>query len=119
MLLLAIAAMAVAKAEQGYVGLTVDVDGTGFLLNPTITTATVKQVVAGSPAGTADIEAGDEILEVEGRAVPGSRADAVAPLMENGVGQSLTLKLRRSNGAVYAVYAVTLVATARAQIERG
>ena len=46
----------------------------------------------------------------------GSKADAIAPLMEKGVGQPLTLKLRRSSGAVYSV---TLVAIARAQFERG
>jgi CTP:molybdopterin cytidylyltransferase MocA len=36
--------------------------------------------------------------------------------MEKGVGQSLTLKLRRSSGAAYSV---TLVAIARPQIEKG
>ena len=116
MLFLAIASVAVANAEQGYFGLTVNVDGTGFFLNPTIKTATIKQVAAGSPAATAGIVAGDEILEVEGHAVPGSKADAIAPLMVKGVGQPLTLKRRRSSGAVYSV---TLVAIARAQIERG
>ena len=116
MLLLAIATATVAKAQEGYFGLTVDVDGTGFFLNPTITTATIKKVAAGSPAATAGIVAGDEILEVEGHAVPGAKADSIAPLMEKGVGQSLTLKLRRSSGAAYSV---TLVAIARPQIERG
>ena len=116
MLFVALATLAVAKAEQGYFGLTVKVDGTGFFLNPTIKTATIKQVAAGSPAATAGIVAGDEILEVEGHVVPGSKADAIAPLTEKGVGQSLMLKLRRSSGAVYSV---TLAAIARSQIEKG
>ena len=92
MLLVAIATVAVAKSEQGHFGLTVNV------------------------GGTAGIVAADKFLEVEGHAVPGSRADAIAPLMEKGVGQSLTPKLRRSSGAVYSV---TLVAIARTQIYHG
>jgi C-terminal processing protease CtpA/Prc len=92
MLFLAIASVAVANADEGYFGLTVNVDG------------------------TAGIVAGDEILEVEGHVFPGSKADAIAPLMEKAVGQPLTLKLRRSSGVVYSV---ALVAIARSQIEKG
>lgn len=113
--LLAMAAVAVATTEKGYFGLTVDVRGTRLTLNPTLETATVKQVVAGSPAARAGIVAGDEILEVEGHVVAGSMSDEIVPLMVKQAGQSLTLKLRRVSGAVYSV---TLVAVTRAEIER-
>jgi C-terminal processing protease CtpA/Prc len=115
MLLLTMAAVASAQAEKGYFGLTVDARGTGSGVNPTLAAITVMQVVARSPAATAGIVVGDQILEVEGHAVPGSRPDDIVRLMQKQAGQSLTLKLRRESGAVYSV---TLVAVTRAEIEK-
>jgi C-terminal processing protease CtpA/Prc len=114
-LLLTMAGVALAGTEKGYFGLTVDVRGSGSVLTPTLEAITIKQVVAGSPAAIAGIVVGDQILEVDGHAVQGSRPDDIVRLMQKQAGQSLTLELRRESGDVYSV---TLVAVTRAEIEK-
>jgi C-terminal processing protease CtpA/Prc len=108
--LLAVAGVCVADDASGYFGLKVRVDGSGFFLNPTITTATIENVAPDTPAAQAGVRAGDQIVEVEGHRVPGSKVKEVAPLMEKQVGQSLTLKLRRPSGEEYSA---RMVAVAR------
>jgi C-terminal processing protease CtpA/Prc len=110
-LLLAVAALAAfplarqAQAEPapGTFGFAIDVDGEGFFLNPTLKTVTIKSVVPGRPAATAGIKPGDQVVEVEGRPVLGSKARELQPLMKKSVGETLALRLRKPSGDLYGV----------------
>lgn len=86
-----------AYAAQGYIGISVRVDGEGFFLNPTIVTAKVAKVDPDSPAHRAGIAEGDLILEVEGKRVAGSRAKDLKPYLEREVGQPLRFLLKTSS----------------------
>lgn len=106
--LLASAALA---GERGYLGVSLAVDTEGFFLNPTLNTVTVKKVLPDSPAARAGVEVADQIIEVEGHAVAGSKARALQPYLEREAGQTVKLKIRHRNGEVVAL---NLVAAARA-----
>ena len=99
-LLLAAAAVAVAD-DSGYLGFAVKVEAEGFFLNPTLKSATVDSVSAGSPAARAGLVANDRILDVDDHAVVGAKARELEPLLKKAPGQSLRLKLRRPNGEEY------------------
>jgi len=68
------------EPKPGTLGFAIDVDGEGFFLNPTLKTVTIKSVVPGRPAATAGIKPGDQIVEVEGRQVTGTKARDLQPL---------------------------------------
>jgi C-terminal processing protease CtpA/Prc len=95
-------------AEQGRAtyGFKVKVDAATLSLNPVIKSVVVDEVKPGSPAERAGIVPGDEILQAEGRDVPGAKADDVKPLMQRRVGDPLALKLRRADGSVYDAHMV-------------
>jgi predicted metalloprotease with PDZ domain len=99
-----------AEEERGFLGFSVQVDGEGFFLNPTLRSATIASVSASSPAARAGIAPKDRIVEVEGHAVAGAKGNDLEPLLKKAPGQSLRLKLKRANGEEYEV---TLVAVAR------
>ena len=96
--------------KPGTLGFAIDVDGEGSFLNPTLKAVTIKSVVPGRPAATAGTKPGDQILEVEGRQVTGSKARELQPLMRKNAGETLALRLRKPSGEVYAV---SLVAAPR------
>ena len=81
--------------------MTVNVDGSGFFLNPTVKSAAITKVVANSPAAEQKLAIGDEIVEVEGRTVAGSKAKELKPLMQKSVGETLHLRLKRKSGQLY------------------
>ncbi|HLL10406.1 MAG TPA: PDZ domain-containing protein [Rubrivivax sp.] len=99
---------AVAQEPKGTFGLlaTVDVDG---IFNPALKSVVVRSVQAGMPAALAGIVPGDSVLEVDGVKVSGAKATAMAERMKKKPGESVVLKLLRSNGETYVV---TLVAAA-------
>jgi C-terminal processing protease CtpA/Prc len=101
-LLLLALTLAPARADdaKGFFGLEVAVDGEGFFLNPTLRTITIQKVVPKSPAAQAGIAAGDQIIEVEGRTVAGTKGRALEPLMRKKVGEALHL-LKRPNGGSF------------------
>lgn len=82
-------------AERGYFGFSPRVATSGFFLDPTVERISIAEVVPGSPAQRAGLRAGDEVLEVEGKAVAGMKARRVRELASRGVGESLHLVLRR------------------------
>jgi C-terminal processing protease CtpA/Prc len=86
---------------KGFFGLGVAIDGEGFFLNPTLHTVTVQKVEPKSPAANAGIAPGDQIIEVEGRAIAGSKARELEPLMRKKVGEALHLLLKRPKGESY------------------
>jgi C-terminal processing protease CtpA/Prc len=94
-------ASTVLGSERGWFGMSVKAEGAGFFLNPTLTTATIEKVEPGSPAARQALAVGDQIVEVEGHAVAGSKAKELEPLMQKAVGETLHLRLRRQNGQVY------------------
>ncbi len=47
------------------------------------------------------MEAGDEIVETQGKIVPGARALQLRPIMSKQVGEVLHLRLRRTSGETY------------------
>ena len=98
------------KPKPGTLGFAIDIDGDGSFFNPTLKTVTIKSVVPGRPAATAGIKPGDQIVEVEGRQVPGSKAGDLQPLMKKNAGDTLALRLRKPSGEFYAV---SLVAAAK------
>jgi C-terminal processing protease CtpA/Prc len=105
-----IASQAQAEPIPGTFGFAIDVDGEGSFLNPTLKTVTIKSVVPGRPAATAGIKPGDQIVEVAGRPVLGSKARELQPLMKKNVGETLALRLRKPSGDLYLV---SLVAAPR------
>lgn len=98
-----------AEAPPGTVGfvVTIDVDG---VVDPVLRTVTIQAVQPGLPAAMAGVATGDTITEIEGRQVAGAKARALEPLMRKRVGETLSLKLRRSGGDTYVV---SLTAVAR------
>jgi len=96
--------------KPGGFGIAIDVDGEGFFLNPTLKTVTVKSVAPGRPAAEAGIKPGDQIIEVEGKLVAGTKARELEPLMKKNVGEKLVLRVKRATGEVFTV---TLVAAAK------
>lgn len=84
------------------IGFSLDVQASG-LLNPTIKKATVKDVVAGSPAERAGIGRGDEVLAIDGTPLSGAEASKVRPLLAFKAGTTRLLRLRRTDGSVYEV----------------
>ncbi|MEY2506011.1 MAG: hypothetical protein QOH01_340 [Verrucomicrobiota bacterium] len=89
--------------EKGWFGFGVAIKGEGFFLNPILASATVDVVQPKSPAAEKGIAVGDEVLQIEGTDVPGTRALKLRPLMQKEVGQTLHLKLKRANGETYSV----------------
>lgn len=92
-------------AEPGYLGLSLEVDADGFF-NPTLKTLTVKKVAPNSPAARAGIEAGDRIVEIDGRAVAGSKANDLKPILQGDVGRSVRMAVRKATGATTTVAVV-------------
>jgi C-terminal processing protease CtpA/Prc len=92
--------------EKGSLGFAVKVAVAG-LFDHTLKSVVVQAVDPGLPAAAAGLAPGDTVLEVEGKPVPGSKAGDMAALVKRKVGESVTLKLQRANGEVYAA---TLVA---------
>ena len=100
-----------AADERGALGFGIEVDGSGFFLNPTIESVTVTSIATPSPAASAGIAIKDRIIEADGHPVVGAKARDLEPLLKKKVGEIIRLRLRRPNGDEYAV---TLVAVARA-----
>lgn len=102
MLPLALAASLLASSalagERGYFGLSTSIEAEGFFLNPTLRAVKIAKITPASPAAKAGLQVGDQIIELEGRLVAGSKARELQDLLEKEVGQSLNLKIRRANG---------------------
>jgi predicted metalloprotease with PDZ domain len=94
--------------ERGYFGFAPEVSAGGFFLNPTVKRIAIHSVAPDSPAARGGIRAGDEVVDVEGVAVVGSKALKLRGLAEREVGQTLHLRLRHPDGTVYAVALVAV-----------
>jgi C-terminal processing protease CtpA/Prc len=99
--------------ERGGYGLKVNVNGdiNSDHKNPLLTSMKIEAVEPGSPGALAGIVVGDEIIEVAGLAVFSRRASEILPLMQKQVGQSVDVKIKRSDGSVFAVTMVAVPLT--------
>ena len=107
--LLLVGATGVAQAEDhGYFGFALKVVTNGFFLAPTVSDLTIDKVMPGTPAERAGIRSGDRILEVEGKAVAGTKALDLKSRATRMPGQTLHLTLRHPDGQVYTVAMVAV-----------
>jgi len=95
-----------AADDKGGYGFAVTVAVAG-IFDHTLKSVVVKSVDPGLPAAAAGLAAGDILLEVEGKPVPGSKAEDMMAQMKRKPGEPLNLKLKRANGDIYSA---TLVA---------
>jgi C-terminal processing protease CtpA/Prc len=107
---LAFPALAHADSQPGTFGFSVDVAVEGSFFSPILKTVTIKSVVPGRPAALSGILPDEQIVEVDGTVVAGSKAREIQSLIKRNVGESLLLRLRKPNGESHAV---TLVAAAK------
>ena len=101
---LAIATPLVA-AQKGFIGMALDgkaAQGSGLnFLNPTLVSIWVKSIVPKSPADGHHISVGDIVLEIDGMPMPGCKLSALKTKLAVEAGQTIRLKLKRSNGEIY------------------
>ena len=90
-------------ADKAWYGFRLKVDTAGFVLNPTVRSAVIQKVAPDSPATANKIEVGDEIIEAEGKKVPGGRALQLKPFLSKKAGDTLRLRLKRPDGEIYSV----------------
>jgi len=95
-------------ATPGVFGMSLNVKAGGWFLNPTIETLTIDAVTPDSPAALAHLAAGDEVIELDGHAVAGAKANDLKPLLRKTVGERLSLRLKRKSGEVYSVILVAV-----------
>ena len=88
-------------ADKAWYGFRLKVNGSGFALNPVVTSVIVQSIVPDTPAANAHIQIGDEIVEAEGKTVPGARALSLRPLLTKQAGEVLHLRFKRANGETY------------------
>src|ERR1700682_4925415 len=101
--LLFVASLATARGERAWYGFHVKPETSGFPLNPIVDSVKIDDIKRGSVAETKKIRIGDEILEAEGRTIPGARALSLLFLLKKQPGDWLHLRLRRPDGANYSV----------------
>ena len=102
-------AQAQSDPKPGGFGLAVEVDVDG-VFSPTLRSVTVKSVSAGRPAAMAGIAAGDQIVEIDGKAIAGSKAKEMEKSMKKNVGETMNVKIKKPDGQILAM---TLVASAK------
>ncbi|NBQ10196.1 MAG: PDZ domain-containing protein [Betaproteobacteria bacterium] len=100
--LLIIGLLGPARSEdsKGSFGFVAKVDAEG-IFDPTLKTVQIQSVKKGLPADLAGIVAGDNIVEVDGIKVAGAKASVMAARMKKRPGESLVLRLLRTNGETY------------------
>ena len=79
--------------ERGYFGFGFKIDGEGVFWNPTLRSATIEKVAPNSPAALAGMQSGDEVVEVDGKAVVGAKGKDIQGHIEKDIGDSVKMKL--------------------------
>lgn len=100
---LALFSSSATAAEKAWYGFHIDPKTEGFPLNPIVRSVMIDKIKAGSPADAQKMRIGDEIIEAEGRAVPGTRALQLINILNKKPGERLRLRLRRPSGERYEV----------------
>ncbi len=91
-------ALRASASEQGFLGISVYIDGDQFIPNQKVKSVVINRLVAHSPAHKAGLQLGDELLEVDGTKIPGSRMSEIRPLLDKRAGQTITLVVKRKTG---------------------
>jgi C-terminal processing protease CtpA/Prc len=76
---------------------------TDGIFSATVSKAEVANVMPDSQAQAAGIRVGDELVRVQGVAVPGGDGSKLKPLMEFVVGEPKRLTFKRKDGSQYEV----------------
>lgn len=90
-------------SERGDTGMTITMDAEGMFWNPIVKSLTVAKVSPKSPADLAGIVVGDELIEIGGKTVVGSRGKELMPLMQKNIGESVQIKIKHSNNETLVV----------------
>jgi len=98
--LLVCLALTAQAGGSGYIGINVAVEGEGAFWNPTLRSVKVAKVSPGSPAEQAGMNAGDFIVEIEGKPVAGAKANDLKPYMQREVGQQVRFLVKKVSGEV-------------------
>lgn len=77
------------SGELSGVGIRLKLDATSQVL-------TVVEPIANSPASTAGIRSGDQILEIDGKSTRGMTVEDASRLIQGEVGTAITLKIQRN-----------------------
>ena len=85
-------------AEKGWFGFSLSIDADG-ILDPKLRSIKIEKIFLGSPAAKAGLSVGDMIVEIEGIAVDGAKADALKAAIQKSVGETLRLKVKRGADA--------------------
>jgi len=102
-----ICTIAADAAEQGFLGISVYIDGDQFIPNQKAKSVVINRLVPHSPAHKAGLQLDDEILEVDGTKIPGSRMSEIRPLLDKRAGQTITLIVKKKTGLTQS-YSVVL-----------
>lgn len=98
-------AVPLVAVEKGFIGLKIDMkadaSGLSSIFNPTIMSAWVGYIVPKSPADGHDMAIGDIVLEIDGIPLSGCKLSVLKAKMSARPGQTVHLKLKRSNGEIY------------------
>ena len=101
-------AVSLASASAGltskaWYGFHIKPETSGFALNPVVESVTIDKVKPGSAAAAQKIRVGDQIIEAEGKTIPGARALGLLFLLKKQPGDWMHLRLKRPSGESYAV----------------
>lgn len=100
-ILLAVSLVTASAAERAWYGFHIKPETAGFPLNPIVKSVVIDKVKMNSPASAQKIRVGDEIIEAEGKVVPGTRALQLYFLLSKEPGNVLHLRLKRADGEKY------------------
>jgi C-terminal processing protease CtpA/Prc len=87
------------SAEPGWFGLSVRVRVATFSLNPTLRTVTIEDVAPSSPAAGAGLASGDVVLQIQGIAIAGTKANVLRNAMQKSVGEPLQVRFQHGSEA--------------------
>ncbi|WP_028453549.1 PDZ domain-containing protein [Chitinilyticum aquatile] len=91
-------------AENAWFGFDVSAETEGVnILNPTVRSLTIEGIDRDSPAAARGLQKGDQIIEVQGIRVAGSKASALEDAVPAKPGLPLHLKIRRGSTPPFAV----------------
>lgn len=85
---------------QGEKGFKMDVNVSGFF-SPEITKAIIKSVVKNSSAEKQGIEAGHEVVAIDGCRIPGCSASEAKKSLQKSVGEIVILSMVKPDGETY------------------
>jgi C-terminal processing protease CtpA/Prc len=97
--LLALHQPADAEFRRGRLGFTVYVEVDGSYAKPVLKSVHVQEIEPGSPAEVGGLRVDDEIVQVEGKPLPGANAREVAAMVQVPPGERLRLVVRGRDGS--------------------